>query len=88
LVNPPHPPWEECPCGGRGEVSDGDALDLVERDLIAGAIVKLRCAWRLVRGDLLGVFEGAAIPANASAVKKGRGGEMWGAPVERLIVDR
>jgi hypothetical protein len=37
-----------------------DLLDLVERDLVAGAVVELGRARALVRGHRLGVFERAA----------------------------
>jgi hypothetical protein len=40
---------------------DRDLLDLVRRDLIRGAVVELGGARGFVRGDLLGVFERAAV---------------------------
>src|SRR5258708_2441818 len=44
----------------QGGLLNRDALDLVERDLIAGAVVKLRGARAFVRGHGLSVFERAA----------------------------
>jgi len=44
-----------------GVRSDGNALDLVERDLVRGAIVELGRARRLVSGDLLRVFQRTAV---------------------------
>lgn len=41
--------------------SQDNPLDLVERDLIAPAIVELRRLWRLVVGDLLGLLERPAV---------------------------
>src|SRR5574337_793308 len=36
-------------------------FDLIERDLVAGAVVELGRPWRLVGRDSLGVFDGAAV---------------------------
>ena len=41
-------------------VSDRHPLDLIERDLVAGAVVELGGPWAFVGGHGLGVFEGAA----------------------------
>jgi len=40
----------------------GDPLNFIERDLIAGSVIELGGFWRFVGGDLLGVFQGAAVP--------------------------
>ena len=36
----------------------GEILDLIERDLVAGAVIKLGCPRAFVRGHGLSVFEG------------------------------
>src|SRR5690348_15274723 len=43
-----------------GSGSNLDPLDLIERDLVAGAVVELGGARAFVRGHGLGVFESAA----------------------------
>jgi len=43
-----------------GFILNLDPFDLIERDLIAGAIVELRCTWAFVRRHGLCVFERAA----------------------------
>jgi hypothetical protein len=49
------------PEAGRGKAASNlDALDLVERDRVAGAVIELRRARTFVRRHGLGVFEGAA----------------------------
>ena len=40
---------------------DGDSLDIIERNSIACAVVKLCGAGGFVRGDSLGCLQGAAI---------------------------
>src|ERR1700732_4154224 len=40
-----------------GDPLNPDPLDLIERDLVAGAVVKLGCARAFVRRHRLGVFE-------------------------------
>jgi hypothetical protein len=40
---------------GRGEIFKSDSLDLIERDLIAGTIAELRCAWAPMRRDVHGL---------------------------------
>src|SRR5271154_2178149 len=47
--------------GSRNEFLNSNLLDLIERDLVVGAIVKLGGAGTLVSGHGLGVFERAAI---------------------------
>jgi len=42
------------------EVSYIDPLNLIERDLVTGAVVQLGCARAFVRGHSLGIFERAA----------------------------
>jgi hypothetical protein len=46
---------------GRKEVSDRNPLNLVQHDLFVAAVVELRGARRLVRRDLLGMPERAAV---------------------------
>src|SRR5713101_4514169 len=45
----------------RTRISNGDPLDFVERDLVRGAVVELAGPRRLVRRDVLGVLQGAAV---------------------------
>jgi hypothetical protein len=42
-------------------LSDGDPLDLVERNLVLSAVIKLGCPRRFVVSDLLGHFQLAAV---------------------------
>lgn len=41
--------------------SDDDPFDFVQSDLVVGAVVKLRRPYRFVRGDLLRLFDRAAV---------------------------
>lgn len=40
---------------------DCDALDLIEGNVVAGAVVELRCLRRFVVGDLLRMLQRAAV---------------------------
>lgn len=42
-------------------ILDYDTFDLVERQLVARSVVQLRSAWRLVRGNLLGLLNRPAV---------------------------
>jgi hypothetical protein len=54
MADPPRRLWQ-----GR-DLLNRNALDLIERDLVTGAIVELGGARALVRGHGLGVFKRAA----------------------------
>jgi hypothetical protein len=43
------------------DLSNHNLLHLIQRNLVAGAIIKLSRFWRFVVGDLLGVLDGAAV---------------------------
>lgn len=63
-----------CP-GGKGSRrgSDHDALDLVQRDFVIGAVVELGGARGFVRSDSLGVFEGAAVKKERGDARGAKG---------------
>ena len=61
--------------------SNRNPFDFVQRDFVAGSVVQLRGAWRLVGGDCLGVLDRAAIlkirgdSGGPEGVTAGGGGE-------------
>jgi hypothetical protein len=69
-----------------------DSFNFIERNLILGAIIELRGSWRLVRGDLLSVFEGATVlqisgnPGRSECMAAGGVGQggSFGPPLDHI----
>lgn len=70
--------------------SDSNALDLVQGQFVVGAVVELGGAGRFVRGNLLGLLDGAAVlqvrrdagRAEGVATRRGRDPGVEGAPLD------
>src|SRR4051812_17480349 len=54
--------WARCQ-GLADYCSNHNPLDLIERNLVAAAVVKHRCLWAFMVGDVLGFFDSAAVLA-------------------------
>src|SRR5215469_639585 len=79
-------------CSLESDALEFYAFDFVQRDLILGAIIELGGTGRLMRGDLLGVLQGATIlqiRGNSSGAKSmttsgvGQGGPL-GPPLDHV----
>src|SRR5215469_6911571 len=79
-------------CSLESDALDFYSFDFIQRDLILGAIIELGGAGRLMRGDLLGMFERAAIlqvcgnPGRAKSMATGGIGQgsSLGPPLDHI----